>query len=148
MSLKANDQSIGYTQVFKQVQQIIKQVYLIRPHGFRNAVGFSLSSVSINGKMTNESTVILEEGQNNISIQVTAEDGVTTKTYLLKVTREANQLSNDASLKSLSLLNTTISPVFNTATTAYTCTVAADTTQVVVNAQTSHANANLKFNNN
>ena len=66
---------------------------------------------------------------NTITTVVTAQDGTTTKTYTLTVTRSA-ALKN-AQLSALSLSNGTLSPVFAGATVSYSSSVANGTAMSV-----------------
>ena len=77
--------------------------------------------------------VVLAVGETTISVAVTAEDGETTQTYTVTVTRAA---SSNASLSSLSLSGVTISPAFASGTTAYTASVANSVTETTVTATT------------
>ena len=82
------------------------------------------SEASISGTGTKTLTV----GTNTVSIVVTAGDG-TKKTYTITVTREKDTTNT---LKSLSLTDCTLSPVFASSTTSYTCTVANSVTKTTV----------------
>ncbi|GHT16476.1 hypothetical protein AGMMS4956_19020 [Bacteroidia bacterium] len=73
----------------------------------------------------------LNVGSNTFDIVVTARDG-TTKTYILVVTREVS--SNNANLKTLSVLGYTISPAFDANTTAYTLTVPNNMSIIIISA--------------
>ena len=80
-----------------------------------------------------DGTVSLAVGSNVISVVVTAEDGSTTKTYTVSVTRAAP--STDATLKGLSLSVVNVGPVdygtFASDTESYMATVAYDVAQVL-----------------
>ena len=73
--------------------------------------------------------VDLAVGETTISVEVTAQDGLTTRTYMVTVTRAG---SADASLSSLSLSGVTLSPAFASGTTAYTASVANSETETTV----------------
>ena len=51
----------------------------------------------------------LKEGENVLSVKVTAEDGVTTKTYTVKIIRESSTEPVNANLKSLSVAGKSVS---------------------------------------
>ena len=85
--------------------------------------------------------VVLAVGETTISVAVTAEDGETTQTYTVTVTRAA---SSNASLSSLSLSGVTLSPAFASGTTAYTASVANSVTETTVAATASDANASVE----
>ena len=59
--------------------------------------------VKLGGVADEDGTVSLSVGENAISIEVTAEDGNTTRTYTVTVTRAAPPLSTDSTLSSLVL---------------------------------------------
>ncbi len=70
-----------------------------------------------------------------ITVEVTASDTTTTKTYLLRVTRGSVTPSTDATLSNLDLGDdVTVSPEFKRGTYAYTATVANSVTTVDVDA--------------
>ncbi|WP_166882133.1 cadherin-like beta sandwich domain-containing protein [Massilia mucilaginosa] len=71
----------------------------------------------------------LNVGANVITIVVTAQDGVTTNTYTVTVTRAAPPI---AELTGLSLSNATLAPAFSPATTAYSASVGAATGSLTV----------------
>lgn len=68
--------------------------------------GVSVPSGSASG------AIALSIGSNSITVLVTAQDTVTTKTYTLNVTRSASGLSNDAALSSLSTSVSNLVPSF------------------------------------
>ena len=84
--------------------------------------------------------VDLGVGETTVSVAVTAEDGETTRTYSVTVTRAG---SGDASLSGLSLSGVTLAPAFAAGTTAYTASVAHDVTQTTVSATASDGNASV-----
>ena len=95
--------------------------------------------VQLDGQVDADGVIPLSVGTNAISIVVTAEDGETTKTYTVAVTRAAPPLSTDATLRSLTLSGLTLA--FDPATTRYTAQVGNDVTETTVTAATSDANA-------
>ena len=72
--------------------------------------------IKLNGMEDDDGTVDLPVGDNTITVEVTAEDGTTMKTYTVTVARA---VSSDASLSSLSLSGLTLSPSFSSTTTTY-----------------------------
>ena len=97
------------------------------------------SVVKIGGVTDADGTVDLAVGANVITVEVTAEDGTTTKTYTVTVTRAAT--STDATLSALGLSGVTLSPAFASATTAYTADVANDVEQTTVTPTTNYGGA-------
>ncbi len=97
-------------------------------------------------------TVTLNEGDNTITITVTAEDGTTTKVYTITVTREGTTGGDDATMGSLTLTDTTddspanhkpisLTPSFSRQQTSYTATVPFTTTEVTIGGRTNIAAA-------
>ena len=68
-------------------------------------------------------TGALDVGPNIIRTVVTSEDGSTTTTYTITVTRK----SNDASLSALAISSEALSPAFDSATLSYTASVSTST---------------------
>jgi hypothetical protein len=100
------------------------------------------ASVMINGGTT--TNVALAVGENSIAVLVTAEDGTTTRTYTVVVTRAA--ASDNAYLSGLELPGATIDPVFSSSVTDYATRVFSGITSVDVNAATSDDNASVTIN--
>jgi hypothetical protein len=90
--------------------------------------------------------IALSVGANVISTQVTAEDGSTTKTYTLTVTRGA--ASTNADLSGLVPSGGTLTPVFDSATIAYTANVQFSTSSMTVTPTTANAFATITVNGN
>jgi uncharacterized repeat protein (TIGR02543 family) len=74
------------------------------------------------GSPSNE--IALSVGSNTVNVVVTAQNGTTTSTYQVTVTRAAPSASADASLSALSVSSGTLSPEFASGDTSYTATVA------------------------
>jgi tRNA threonylcarbamoyladenosine modification (KEOPS) complex Pcc1 subunit len=85
----------------------------------------------------------LAVGANVIRTVVTAQDGATTKTYTVTVTRAA---STDATLSALALSSGTLSPTFASGTTSYTASVANSVTSITVTPTRTQANATITVN--
>ena len=96
--------------------------------------------IKLDGVTDADGTVDLAEGENSITVVVTAEDTSTTLTYTVTVTRDA-PLSNDATLSSLSLSDGTLDPTFMSGTQSYTASVANSVTSTMVTAETTDPNA-------
>ena len=78
---------------------------------------------------------------NVITVVVTAQDGETTQTYTVTVTRAG---STEASLSALSLRGVTLTPAFSSGTTAYAASVGHAVTESTVTATASDANASVE----
>jgi tRNA threonylcarbamoyladenosine modification (KEOPS) complex Pcc1 subunit len=120
--------------------------------GYAVTVGFDVSSVTVtaepnhpNATMDNPASggQTLAVGGNAITITVTAEDGKTTKTYTITVTRQAEEPSNDATLKTLTLSAGVLSPAFAPGTTDYAAAVEHSVSSITVTAVSNHANATV-----
>ncbi len=98
--------------------------------------------VTLNGVVDQDGVVGLVVGSGNvIAVVVTAQDGVTTRTYSVTVTRAG---SADANLGALSLSGVTLSPAFASGVTTYTASVANGVTETTVTATASDANASVE----
>ena len=95
--------------------------------------------VKLNGVVDQDGIVPLAVGDGNvISVVVTAQDGETTRTYTVTVTRAG---SGDAGLSALSLSGVTLTPAFTSGTTAYAASVANTVTETMVTATLADAGA-------
>ena len=88
--------------------------------------------IKLDGTEDADGTVDLAVGSNAVSVVVTAEDGNTSKTYTVTVTRTAPP-SDDATLSGLTLSGVNFG-TFSSATTAYTASVAHEVTETTVTA--------------
>jgi gliding motility-associated-like protein len=91
-------------------------------------------------------SVPLNAGSNPIPVVVTAEDGITTKTYSLTVNRAA--ASTDAALAGLGLSDGTLSPLFDAGTIAYSATVSDATGTLTLSPFANDINATVLVNGN
>lgn len=82
-----------------------------------------------------------------ITVIVTAEDEVTTKTYTINVTRLAT-LSQDATLSNLTISQGTLAPAFQPATLSYTAQVTFDATSITLTPTAAGVGATIKVNGN
>ncbi len=87
----------------------------------------------------------LQVGANTLSITVTAEDGVTKKTYTVVVTREAAMLSNNANLSKMTDFRLT--PAFSPDITNYTATLPYYNTEYCLDGSRADTNATIDFTN-
>ncbi|MDD4307949.1 MAG: cadherin-like beta sandwich domain-containing protein [Thermoplasmata archaeon] len=93
------------------------------------------------------SPILLSEGENINTIAVTAEDGVSQKTYSVTVKRLPKPSSN-AKLAGLSLSSGTLSPVFNPDTLDYTSEVSCQQSTITVTPTSAGINAAIMVNGN
>jgi len=105
------------------------------------------ATIKVNGTAVTSGTITapiaLLVGPNTITTVVTAQDGITNKTYSLTVTRA---LSTNATLSSIKLGSGTLSPAFAAATTSYTVSVANTVSTLTITPTTTDPNATIKIN--
>jgi gliding motility-associated-like protein len=99
--------------------------------------GNSVTSGSVSG------AIALNVGANVINTIIKAQDGITTLTYQLTVTRAP---SSNASLASMALSTGTLSPAFASGTLAYTSSVPNATTSVTLTPTLADATATVTVN--
>ena len=109
--------------------------------------GDTHATIKVNGTAVTSGTVsspiALSVGPNTITTVVTAQDGTTTKTYTITVTRAASAI---ATLSSLKLSSGTLTPVFASATLSYTASVSNAVATVTITPATTDTNATIKVN--
>ena len=88
----------------------------------------------------------LNVGLNVITLEVTAQDGVTTKTYTVNVTRSAPPLSSDATLLALGVSGASASPTFSSGQTSYSATVPFSTATIQVTPTVNEGHATVTVN--
>ena len=103
--------------------------------------------IKLGGVTDADGVIDLSVGSNVITVEVTAEDGQTTQTYTVTVTRQGAssdppppQLSSDASLSALTLSGVDFG-TFASSTTSYTAQVANSVSQTTVTPTVSHSGA-------
>ena len=105
------------------------------------------ATVSVNGapvaNKTASAPIALNVGSNTITILVTAQDGVTTQTYTIAITRAPSTV---ATLSNFQISSGTLTPVFATGTTNYAATVATTTTSITVTPTTTDPTATVTVN--
>ncbi|RYF56366.1 MAG: cadherin-like beta sandwich domain-containing protein, partial [Comamonadaceae bacterium] len=110
-------------------------------------VADATASVTVNGVATasgNASGAIaLNVGSNTITTVVTAQDGSTTKTYTVTVTRAASSNNN---LSALSLSSGTLSPAFDPATITYAASLATGVSSITVTPTVTDPTASITVN--
>ena len=100
--------------------------------------------IKLGGVTDSDRVIPLGVGSNVITVEVTAEDDITTRTYTVTVTR-AEPPSTDATLKGLILSDVNVG-TFSSATTSYTAQVANSVTQTTVTPTVNHSGANYVIN--
>ena len=96
--------------------------------------------IKLEGVTDSDGVIDLAVGRNPITIEVTAEDGNTTKTYNVSVTREEPSSSTDATLSALTLSGIDFG-IFASGTTSYTADVSDSVTETTVTPTVNHSGA-------
>ncbi|WP_295673481.1 cadherin-like beta sandwich domain-containing protein, partial [uncultured Mucilaginibacter sp.] len=108
----------------------------------------SKATIMVNGSLVvtgGVSTIIpLSVGPNTVAVAVTAQDGMTTKTYFIVITRAG--ASVNAGLASLGLSAGTLTPVFATTKTSYVVSVVNGITSITVTPVISDTTATITIN--
>ncbi len=105
------------------------------------------ASIKINGKAVPSGiphTVSLNVGSNIISIEVTAQDDTTVKTYTINITRA--EPSHNADLSDLSLSYGRLSPGFSSGVTSYSSSTPYSVSSTDVTATAAGQSASIKIN--
>jgi uncharacterized repeat protein (TIGR02543 family) len=109
----------------------------------------SYATVEVNGlsvpRGSESEPISLNVGSNTINVAVTAQDGTTTHTYTVDVTRNEAP-STDATLSGLSLSDGTLTPVFDGGTFTYTASVPYSANSITVTPTANNGNATVKVN--
>jgi len=130
--------TLNYTESVSNTQNSIK----ITP-----SVADATATVKVNGTDVTSGTastgIALNVGANTINILVTAQDGTTTKTYTITVTRGSSANDN---LSALKLSVGTLSPAFDAATLNYTESVPNTQNSIKETATVADAAATVKVN--
>ncbi|RJS60688.1 InlB B-repeat-containing protein [Bacillus sp. PK3_68] len=111
-------------------------------------VAHSKAAITINGSNAtsgNAKNIPLHVGENTITVIVTAEDGISTKTYSVTVTRAASS-NND--LSNLTVSKGELSPNFASSITSYTVTVENNVNSIDLTSTTADSTATLTVNGN
>jgi gliding motility-associated-like protein len=105
------------------------------------------ATVTVNGATilsgNSSGAIALNTGANTITTVVTAQDGVTTQTFTITITRAA---SSNAALAGLTISSGTLSPAFASSTSNYTANVVNATTSVTVTPMAADPTATIAVN--
>jgi gliding motility-associated-like protein len=108
------------------------------------------AKIHVNGSLVNSGIasgiILLNLGSNTISTVVRAQDGTTTKTYTITMTREAAILSSLSTLSSFSLSAGTLSPAFSSSVRSYSTYVNSGISSVTISPVAGQAGATIKIN--
>ena len=99
-------------------------------------------------EITDDFQVTLVVGITQVRVKVTAPDEMTTKTYVIIITRAAATSVTDATLSRLSLSagsSLSLTPVFSSSTTIYTATVGNTVSQIVVHGTRNNTSASVAY---
>ncbi|HEY1060106.1 MAG TPA: cadherin-like beta sandwich domain-containing protein [Daejeonella sp.] len=112
----------------------------------------SEATIRVNGSLVNSGIasgiIALNVGSNTISTVVTAQDGSTSKTYTITITRAVAILSSVSTLSSLSLSAGILSPAFSPSISSYTAYVNNGISSVTLSPVADQAGASIKINGN
>jgi gliding motility-associated-like protein len=116
------------------------------------------ATVKVNGTAVTSgsasASLPLNVGNNTITMVVTAQDGITTQSYVILVNRQnpssttpaPGTPSSNANLATLTLSSANLNPVFTSGTTSYSASVSNATTSITINPTTSDKAATLTVN--
>jgi len=109
-------------------------------------VSDATATIQVNGVTISSGSasaaIPLADRPNIITIVVTAQDGITKKTYTITV----NHTSNNAYLESIALSHGTLSPAFTLTNGNYTASVSNDITSIIVTPKVNQPNATFTVN--
>lgn len=119
------------------------------------------TAVDSKAKIKGNGKIALKEGENEAKITVTAEDGKTTKTYTIKITREIakqeekveeqeekvaeNTEEKELGLTRLTIKDIEISPKFDTNVYEYKAELSKDLSELEINAEANNAEATVEI---
>ena len=107
------------------------------------------STLTVNSTILNSgatsNAIPMNVGSNTVTLIVTAQNGTSTQTYTITVTR-AVALANDATLSDLTLSTGTLSPVFASGTIAYTASIPYGATTITTTPTVTQAAATVTVN--
>jgi gliding motility-associated-like protein len=106
-----------------------------------------LATITVNGAAVKSGNVsdpvVLSVGMNTIVVKITAQDNVTSKSFVINVSRAPSSVS---SLSALQLSDGSLSPAFQAATMDYNVSVAGTTAAIKVTATATDATASISIN--
>ncbi|WP_418791918.1 cadherin-like beta sandwich domain-containing protein [Phosphitispora sp. TUW77] len=88
----------------------------------------------------------LAVGDNTVSIEVYAEDGITNMTYTIVINRAISVPEPDATLSGLSASGITLTPEFDSATTSYSANVSNNVSSTTITAEPSEPLSDVSIN--
>lgn len=112
-------------------------------------------AVSSKAKIEGAGTIKLNEGDNKVEVTVTAEDGETTKTYILNVKREVAEVTPEPetppeettkplALTTLTIKNLNLSPKFSSNTYEYTIGLTEDISKLEIETKANNEKATVE----
>ncbi|MBX3010841.1 MAG: cadherin-like beta sandwich domain-containing protein [Caldilineaceae bacterium] len=130
--------TLGYTATVTNVVTSVAITPTVNEPNASAVVTVTLAGGSVVACTGNPLDCPLEVGENVIVVTVTAEDGTTSETYTITITREP---SDDATLRDLAIYPGTLSPAFASGTISYTATVTNVVTSVAITPTVNEPNA-------
>lgn len=107
--------------------------------------GITVNGVAVTSGVAS-SPLSLAVGTTTVTVRVTAQDGSTTRSYTVAVTRAATSVSSDATLSSLVLSSGALSPAFASGTRGYTAAVDNSVASISVTATATVAASTITVN--
>jgi len=101
-----------------------------------------VNNVEVTTGSTSQEIALTAGSRTNISIKVTADNGLLSRTYTLRVDRPT-PASDDANLSNLSLSTGSLSPTFDTEVLSYTASVGFTTTSLTVTPVATNGDASI-----
>ncbi|WP_083453989.1 cadherin-like beta sandwich domain-containing protein [Syntrophomonas palmitatica] len=133
--------SAGHYSYTASVANLVSSINITPTTQNSNAIVKINGNAAVNGAPYGPINLVV--GPNTLTILITAQDTITTKTYTVTVTRLP---SSNAGLSGLSLSSGILSPGFNAGTTTYTASVDNDIANVSITPTLDDSNASVKVN--
>lgn len=113
-----------------------------------NSINVTATTEDTKAKYVVTGNTNLVNGENIISVKVVAEDGKTTKTYNIKVTKVENPALANANLLSINLDNAKLDKEFDPTVLEYVCEVENDVEKLNISPLTENASATINVTGN
>ena len=129
------DATDGITTNYREVMNNATTAVTVAAGATDNGAIVDITPQDQDGGTTGHQVLLSARSETAITVKVTAEDPVASRTYTVKVYRQgASPLSTNSALSSLSLSGVPLSPAFVSTVTSYDAEVAHNVTKVTVNA--------------
>ena len=125
-----------------EVENAVSSV-TVRPRSAHEGATVTVNGRSVAGGSASRAIPLAEGGTTSIVVEVTSQDGTTTKTYTIEVARAA---SSNADLSALTISSGTLAPAFRADATNYTANVPNSVADLTVTQTTAHQGATVTVN--